>query len=118
MTKEEFKNKWGSVEADNLNEKDFAAFKNDCFLLYESSGWKNSFYSPYESENKNNGKPFTVLRRATTGEYDVEQLPCWLIRFDDGKETFAFPEDICKDGKEIQITMTKRIIYRENIILH
>ena len=117
MTNEEFKNKWGGVEADNLNEKDFAAFKNDCFLLYESNGWKDRFHSPYESEHENNGKPFTVLRRATTDECHVEQLPCWRIRFDDGKETFAFPEEICKDGKEIQNTMTKRIIYRENIIL-
>ena len=58
------------------------------------------FLSPYESEQKYNGKRFTVLDRVKEisedkDGADLENLPMWYIRFEDGDIIPAYPEEIC-----------------------
>ena len=39
---------------------------------------------------------FEVIRRATEEECDLEAMPLWLIRFENGDEAYCYPEEICK----------------------
>lgn len=75
-------------------------YTNKCFDLYEKFGFMDIFLSPYESEQKYNGKRFTVLDRVKEisedkDGADLENLPMWYIRFEDGDIIPAYPEEIC-----------------------
>lgn len=52
------------------------------------------------AEKAHDGQPFKVVRRLTWQECDEENRPMWKIRFDDGFETDAFPEEIYEDEKK------------------
>lgn len=97
MTLEEFDKKWGGVDTDALEEQKFTEFKNDCFDMYETTGFSKTFHSPYDDSTYNhNGKPFKVLRRATVGEVDIEAMPVWVVEFEGEPEPFwCYPEEIC-----------------------
>ena len=73
-------------------------FVADLFDTYEHFGFSETYHSPYESEKKYNRKPFRILRRLSysDGEADLGCLPMWKIRFEDGMERDAYPEEICK----------------------
>lgn len=71
-----------------------------CFEAYESDGFKETFGTSYTGERKYVGMKFEVLGRV--GEYpndpkgaDLECLPMWNIRLEDGTEMAAYPEEIC-----------------------
>lgn len=73
---------------------------NKCFDLYEKFGFMDTFRNPYETEQKYNGKRFTVLgqvKEITEDKdgADLEILPMWNIQFEDGNITSAYPEEIC-----------------------
>lgn len=80
---------------DDLSEEQEKAFVNDCYDTYEHIGFADSFKSPYEEFKPYNGKSFTVLGRVDESITDLECLPMWKIRFDDGKEIMSYPEEIC-----------------------
>lgn len=96
MTKKEFDQKWGKVDVDTLSDAEFAQFKQDCFEMYEQTGFNEKFDSPYDDEHEHNGMAFKVIRRATTEECDLEAMPLWFIEFENGDTAYCYPEEICK----------------------
>ena len=97
MTEEELKDKWAGIDIDSLEDGQLRAYKDDCFKVYETSGFSKRFHSPYDENHEHNGKPFKVVRRATTDECDLESMPVWVVAFEDEKEPyFCYPEEICK----------------------
>jgi hypothetical protein len=105
MSVEEFDAKWG--EMPNRNEMDFETeleFIEDCFNMYETSGFSATYHSIYKDETDFNGVAFQVIGRAsyTNGDCDFEQLPMWHIEFEDGTKYMAFPEEITKIEREKQ----------------
>lgn len=97
MSEKEFDEKWEGVDTDALTDEEFLQFKNDCFELYETTGFSKKFHSPYDETYNLNGKPFKVLRRATEKECDIEAMPIWVVKFKGIKEPFyCYPEEICK----------------------
>ena len=105
MSVEEFDAKWG--EMPNRSEMDFETeleFIEDCFNMYETSGFSATYHSIYEDETDFNGVAFQVIGRASyaNGDCDFEQLPMWHIEFEDGTKYMAFPEEITKIERERQ----------------
>lgn len=99
MNKKAFNDKWENVNIDNLSEEKFVEFKNDCFDFYEEAGFVEKFDSPYDDEGEHNGMKFNVLRRATTEECDIEAMPLWFVRFENGDTSYCYPEEICRVEK-------------------
>ena len=99
MTEKELNEKWG-VDYDPYNaetEEEVIEFKNDCFDMYEQGGFSERFFSPYDEMEPHNGMKFDVIRRATTDDdIDLENLPIWVIKFENGETAFCYPEEITK----------------------
>lgn len=90
----DFREKWAGVDIDKLSDDEFRAFKEECFHLYEMTGFLEYFDSPYDDHGEHNGMRFEVIRRATTEECDLEAMPIWFIRFENGDEAYCYPEEI------------------------
>ena len=86
---------------ENLTEDEERAFVNDCYDTYEHIGFAETFNTPYTDKEMYKGMKFTVLDRVkefseeTKEGNDLECLPMWNIRFEDGFEMAAYPEEIC-----------------------
>ena len=71
------------------------------FDKYESTGFAETFGTPYDGERKYVGMKFEVIGRVKEitedreNGADLECLPMWNIRFDNGEEMAAYPEEIC-----------------------
>lgn len=96
MTELEFDKKYQDINIDNLTDEELSQFKNDCFEMYEQGGFLDRFDSPYDELEKRIGERFEVIRRATTEEFDLEALPIWLIKFEDGDTAYCYAEEITK----------------------
>jgi hypothetical protein len=96
MNKMEFNQKWGNYNIDDLDDVQFKMFKDDCFDMYEATGFSNKFHSPYDERNEHNGMSFEVIRRATENECDIEAMPIWFIKFENEDTAFCYPEEICR----------------------
>lgn len=100
MTQAEFDKKWGGINTDDMTDEQFVEFKNDCYEMYEETGFIDKFDSPYDDigggMHEHNGMKFKVLRRATTEECDLEAMPLWYIEFENGDTAYCYPEEICK----------------------
>lgn len=103
LTCEEFNKKWDkpaydALMANNDNwEENYRKYIEDCFDMYETEGFCDTFKTPYQSIKKYNGMKFKVLRRATTDDgFDLETLPVWEIQYENGEKFMGFPEEICK----------------------
>ena len=89
------------ITRDELDYETEKAFVNDCFDTYEHIGFAETFGTPYTGENHLVGKKFVVVSRVKeiTEDYhngaDLECLPMWNIRFEDGFEMSAYPDEIC-----------------------
>lgn len=59
------------------------------------------------AEKAHDGQPFKVVRRLTWQECDKESGPMWRIRFDDGFETDAFPEEIYEEEKKTAASLSE-----------
>jgi len=87
--------KWNGPHPYRLEDKDFAEYIEDLFTLYENTGFTNDFQTAYSDRAPRNGETFKVVRRATARDgVEEEQMPMWLIKFDDDTTTLAFPEEI------------------------
>lgn len=95
MTEKEFDKKWSEIIVEDLTDAELAEFKNDCFNMYETTGFKEKFDSPYDEQREHNGMTFKVLRRATANECDLESIPLWLVEFENGDTAYCYPEEIC-----------------------
>jgi hypothetical protein len=94
-----FHKKWDGVDIESIPYEQFKEFKEDCFDLYEKTGFLKRFDSPYDEFNEHNGMMFEVVRRATEfkdgeGEVDLESMPVWVVRFENGEEGYCYPEEI------------------------
>lgn len=100
MTEEKFEKKWGkNPDRDAMEDDELKRFISDCSLLYECTGFVEKFDSPYDDigggQHEHNGMPFKVIRRATVDDgVDLEAMPVWLVRFENGDEAFCYPEEI------------------------
>ena len=99
MTEKDFNAKWLHRLVDDMTDEEFLDFKNDCFSVYEETGFLEKFDSPYDDEWEHNGMAFKVIRRATTEECDLEAMPLWFIEFENGDTAYCYPEEICKIEK-------------------
>lgn len=75
-------------------------FVNNCFFIYENTGFAETFYTPsiYNTYQEYNGSKFSVVGRCNNA--DLETLPAWMIRFQDGNVICAYPEEICLAERE------------------
>lgn len=94
MNIDEFKKKWDGTDPDKMEDDELLAFKNDCFAMYEHHGFIPKFDSPYDQPKEHNGMGFEVIRRATTEECDLEAMPLWLVKFENGDTAYCYPEEI------------------------
>lgn len=99
MTENDFEQKWEGISVDDMTDDQFVEFKNDCFSMYEETGFLEKFDSPYDDigggQHEHNGMSFKVLRRANTSECDIECMPIWLVEFENGDTAYCYPEEIC-----------------------
>lgn len=98
MTEKELNEKWG-IDYDCWyaeTEDEVIEYKNDCFDMYEKGGFSERFQSPYDETDVHNGMKFDVIRRATTEDCDLESLPIWEIKFENGETAYCYPEEITK----------------------
>lgn len=93
---EVFDKKWKGADVDKMSDEELVEFKNDCFTLYEKTGFVEKFDSPYDDNGEHNGMSFKVLRRATRQECDIEAMPVWFIEFENGDTAYCYPEEIAK----------------------
>ena len=104
MKLEEFNRKWNNKAYTALMERkddwaeEYAKYLEDCYSMYEETGFTPTFKSIYSSYPKQyNGLHFKVLRRATPEDgFDLECLPAWEVEFENGERFICFPEEICK----------------------
>lgn len=67
-----------------------------------SNALRSTFQTPWSDYPERVGQTFTVVREITTPEehpdgpdnVDPEVLPMYLIRFEDGVEVIAWPEEV------------------------
>lgn len=83
-----------AVYREDMDTETERAFVADCFECYESEGFAKKFWSPFDHCMEYAGEPFEVLGRITEEETDLCVLPMWRIRFSNGTETDAYPEEI------------------------
>lgn len=95
----EFKD--GTFTRDEMTEEREREWVDFCFEAYESDGFVPTFGTPYDDglvEFK--GMKYEVLSRVKEFKddpngADLECLPMWNIRLENGKEIAAYPEEIC-----------------------
>ena len=113
----EFKELYQKYGLDNPNktredlcEDDERNYVNDCFDIYEQIGFASTYGTPYAGEEKYDGMKFTVLGRVKDIKdddkgADLECLPMWNIRLENGETMAAYPEEIClAERKSISYT--------------
>ena len=92
-----------NVLREDMTEEEEKIFVNYWFDKYESEGFAKVFYSPYNlmlgDLTKYNGKKFEVISRVKPLDEDengadLECLPMWNIKFEDGHTAAAYPEEI------------------------
>ena len=98
MTFAEFTEKYKGQDVMEMSFEDEYFYRQDQFEMYETEGFTDTFQTPYEECSEYNGQKYEIVRRASyvNGDCDMECLPQWIIKFEDGKEINAYPEDICK----------------------
>lgn len=64
---------------------------------YDGYKFADTFWTPYDDYKDKIGLKFEVVRRCTTEDVDAECLPVWLIKFEDGEEINAYPEEIIEE---------------------
>jgi hypothetical protein len=94
MTWDDIKKKYGSEERDSMSEEREKEYVQDAFAAYEAEGFAKRFWTAYEENSKHIGKSFTVVGRVGMDRADLCTLPMWDIRFGDGQQTTAYPEEI------------------------
>ena len=66
------------------------------YWCYEPEVFRTTFVSPWKQYEDRVGQSFAVLRPLTVNEIDLEEVgPMFRIRFEDGFETDAWPEEVC-----------------------
>ena len=102
MTNKEFNEKWDDANYASALEstEKLHEYITDCFDMYETEGFADTFESPYDQFKQYNGLPFKVVERCTELDFDLDALPAWKIEFEGGIRIDALPEEICKIERE------------------
>ena len=82
------------IYRDSMKIDDERNFVNQCFILYENDGFAKVFWSQGGDYKQYYEKPFIVIGRLTEKDADLECLPMWKIKFEDGEEIHAYPDEI------------------------
>lgn len=85
-----------NIPRDHMTEEEEKAWVNYWFNTYEAAGFVDKFHTPYDQYKDRVGSRFVVIGRCTEKDCDLECLPMWKIRFEDGLEINAFEIEICK----------------------
>ena len=94
MTWDEMRVKYPEYK-DEMTEERMREFVKDCFDTYEQTEKvADTFWELGGDFPDYVGKPFQIIGRVTEEDADLECLPMWKIRFEDGKEMEAYPEEI------------------------
>lgn len=96
---EEMKIKYPECRDDMTEERE-KDFVEDCYDLYEREGFARKFWSVFENVSEYQGKLFSVVGR--TKSADLECLPMWQIRFSNGEEISAYPDEIIPSEMKAQ----------------
>ena len=91
-----------SIDRSQMTEEREKAFVEALFYMCEQEGFAKEFRSDGGDFKEYDGKSFQVLGRTeiydpdqpTEHSADLECLPMWTIRFEDGKEIDCYPEEI------------------------
>lgn len=103
MTRDELRKKYKDApNREDMTIEQERELVSDLFDAYEQEGFAPVFWSQDSGYPQYCGKPFTVVER--TPEYDprhpvqtaadLECLPMWHIRFEDGSLASAYPDEI------------------------
>lgn len=97
-TWEDMKRKYPENRCDMTEDRE-KEFVNDCFDLYEKERFNKLFWSHSDDYKAYHGKSFEVFGRVPIYDgknegADLECLPMWNIRFEDGLVMAAFPDEI------------------------
>ena len=84
------------LSRDQMTEDEERAWVDHLFDEYEKAGFSEVFHTPYEQYKERIGQKYQVIGRCTEQDCDLECLPMWKIRFEDGVETCAHEVEICK----------------------
>lgn len=89
-----FNEKWGCADREYMSPEQEREYLRDLYDAYEASGFVPFFQ---KTNHPYNGKKFTVTGRISLddSDWDLECHPAWGIKFEDGVEISAFPEEIC-----------------------
>ena len=95
---EDMKKKYPEYRCDMSEERE-KEFVSDCFDLYEKEGFNKVFWSQGGDYKQYHGKSFEVIGRVLIYDgkndgADLECLPMWNIRFEDGLVVSAYPDEI------------------------
>ena len=88
------------IERNELEPEEEKLVVDYWFNKYEAEGFAKVFCSPFDFAVDYNGKKFEVIGRVKSLDedeengVDLDSLPMWNIRFEDGRETVAYPEEI------------------------
>lgn len=102
MTWNEFKLKYkGAPYRDEMTEEQEREYVEDLFAAYEQeNNFSKVFWSQGGDYPQYIGKPFTLVGRTPVydekiqGSVELECLPMWQIRFEDGFIMSAYPDEI------------------------
>jgi hypothetical protein len=78
----------------DMSEEREREFITHCYRLYKQEGFSKTFWTPHEATEEHIGKTFEVLEEIWDPVFDIECLPAWRIRLEDGEEIEAFSEEI------------------------
>lgn len=84
------------ISRENMTVEEERMFVEYWFNNYEETGFLEKFHQVYDETDDFNNKPFKVLSRCKEGEWNLECLPAWNIKFENGDTLEAYPEEICK----------------------
>lgn len=84
------------IAREDMTEEEHKAFVDYWYGEYERTGFSKTFDTPYEDKKAFAGQRFEILGRCGEDTHDLEVLPMWRIRFKNGEETEAYPEEICE----------------------
>jgi len=101
MTWDEMREKYPPpVFPEEMSEEQLKEYVADYFDCYEAEGFSKLFWSQGGDYPEYQGKPFEVIGRAPTCDADhpdgieLSCQPMWTIRFEDGYEMSAYPDEI------------------------
>lgn len=91
---EDMKKKYPMIR-DEMSEEEERAFVEDCFKLYEQEGFSPRYWSPFTDNAERIGQKVEIIGRCAAGEdCDLEVLPMWKARLEDGTELDVYPEEV------------------------